>query len=341
MTCRKRLSLGLALVAGCIAAAVVVLRFDHIRGWCRGEAFYNGRYSGYWLREVKAFAPGWHPPDANTRFWSKLREWLFWSHRGEDKPIPAVLVDGGPDVVAVLIDLLRDGDGPVRKEVLRRLEGTEAEAAEAVPAVRAALADPELRDSAFRALLSIGSLEDAVDALASDVHDENDARTYKLYLGYRLSCGVDQKGTSDSCVPFLARVLDDDASLRLVAAHALRERREAARQALPSLRRALHDADADVRIEAGLAVWGLEHDSNRVIPVLVRGLSEKDALTRANAADALRDIGPAAKVAVPALRSALKDASESVRWAATEALGCIDPEATKRAALEQSKERSP
>ena len=79
----------------------------------------------------------------------------------------------------------------------------------------------------------------------------------------------------------------------------------------------LKDEDAAVRLSAAHLLGEI---GPAAAPALVTALQDDDASVRRNAAVALGSIGPAAKEALPALTTALKDEDRRVREAARSAL---------------------
>ena len=110
-------------------------------------------------------------------------------------------------------------------------------------------------------------------------------------------------------------------TLALVA----RERPDAAKEAVPLLKKLLDDKDR--RIPAALALWRITRDP-KITLVLIDTLQQKDEdFQRVQAAYVLAQMGPSASAALPHLRAALKDAS--LREEAQLALTCIESTDTK------------
>src|SRR5439155_2480599 len=129
-------------------------------------------------------------------------------------------------------------------------------------------------------------------------------------------------------VPFLIRDLDrgNKAWQAAMAAQVLGDIGEPARPALPRLRTLLTDDDARVRLQAAHAVWKLEKKTNAILPVLFEALHDTSTFESAAkriAAETLADIEPVAQVVAPLLRKLLSDPQPSVRIAASNALARI------------------
>jgi HEAT repeat protein len=113
------------------------------------------------------------------------------------------------------------------------------------------------------------------------------------------------------------------------------------KEALPPLRDALGNNDPIVRREALRSIGKLKDraplDAQVVVPLLIRGLDDPDAGVRAVAATYLGIIHEAPQEAVPALARALTDPDAEVRRSAAAALAPFDAEAlTALSALQKA-----
>src|SRR5262249_34196030 len=125
-------------------------------------------------------------------------------------------------------------------------------------------------------------------------------------------------------VPTVTKALRDrDARIRARAAFALGEI-TADPQVAPSLVAALRDSDRSVGMQAANSLIRIGPAS---VPFLAEAVSDKYANARYWSAYALATIGPEAKDAVPALTRALKDRERHVHLMAAAALGEIGREA--------------
>jgi HEAT repeat protein len=152
--------LALALLVG--AALVHPAFYWPLVGWARGEAFYKGRPSSYWSREmqrrVREAAAATAPVPRESGLLAKFLGWLA----GPPLSGPDLYED--PAAMAVLIELLRDpaplgepDDGwpsTVGHQVAYNLAEMGPAAWEAVPALAAGLKSPDraTRDVSVRAL---------------------------------------------------------------------------------------------------------------------------------------------------------------------------------------------
>jgi HEAT repeat protein len=120
---------------------------------------------------------------------------------------------------------------------------------------------------------------------------------------------IDQR--TEVALPVLIERLRPGGMNRWLAALALGEMGELARDALPALRACLGDSSFDaswVRLEAARAIWRIACRAEWSIPVLAALLKDPSAvgpLIATKAAEALGEMGPAARQCVPVLRAAV------------------------------------
>ena len=76
----------------------------------------------------------------------------------------------------------------------------------------------------------------------------------------------------------------------------------------------LKDEDDSVRLKAAMSLRQLGPEAKAAVPALVECLKDSNASVRCESAFALQRIGPAAKPAIPALIEALKDKDYAVRF---------------------------
>jgi HEAT repeat protein len=94
----------------------------------------------------------------------------------------------------------------------------------------------------------------------------------------------------------------------------------AAKPAIASLERALHDSHSVVARQAAVA---LGHVGKDAVSSLIQTLSAKKPQVRWNAILALEQMGPEAKEAIPPLTKMLSSSEAFLRWEAAAALGRI------------------
>jgi HEAT repeat protein len=126
----------------------------------------------------------------------------------------------------------------------------------------------------------------------------------------------------DKAVPALTLALkDDNKTVRLTAANALRRYGPKASEAVGPLGAAVGDAEPRVRLGAINALASIGEKAASQTGVLIRALKDdKTPEARAAAAKALSRLGPLGKESVKALRFALRDPDPTVRQAAGDAL---------------------
>lgn len=243
------------------------------------------------------------------------------------------LAAAGTDALPHMDRLRKDGDPGVRREALLLaprfgavavpwlLKGAEDDATpvaaaaiaglgtdlvpseQAIPVLDRACRNAALRADALRALARHG--EKALPALRPFVADR-DPRVRMQALAVLPAVGA-------PAVDLLTEALgDDDLHVRVTAARALRECREAALPALPALRRRLADPEPEVRGAVASALGAL---GAAAVGPLVECLASPDARVREGAVYALRETGGAAAPALPALKRLLDDPDPSVRRA--------------------------
>jgi hypothetical protein len=166
---RWRVGLVVGLLA-LLGGAVFVLPpvYWRLAGWARGEAFYEGRPTSYWSREVRERYGFMARPDVQ---WPLARQWVARSEPpaldqwlGELGLCAPPLVGYGtpyiqsdPAAINVLLELLADADPNVRQFACRGIGGVGVEAPAVRPALLEALndTDSEVRDEAAYALMQI------------------------------------------------------------------------------------------------------------------------------------------------------------------------------------------
>ncbi len=236
----------------------------------------------------------------------------------------------------LLIQKLKtDNDADVRRAAAVVLGGFGSASKDAIPALIQALDDPDdfsarqnrvprprptmsgllasrgVQETAFEALISIGSA--AVPALLELIKDPDrrrQGRTIRI-LGYM---GSEAKAAT----PVLVEKLDDeDQKLRSDAAWSLGQIGPQASKAVPALTRALTDSSGEVRVTAATALKEVEPGNRDALPALIKELRDKTSdAHRKHAASALVTVGRSQEAAAAALVEALADADEDVASAA-------------------------
>ncbi len=297
------------LIVGVIlaAAAVLAVLFEPtgaVRGYLRGEPFFNGRPASTW---------GWRLRDANPHTQEEARQ---------------ALAGGGPTAVPVLIHLVRQKGGWEAAELrwtaaeLLGEIGPEAGPA-AADALSDALADPDghVRAVAAEALGRVGPLTPRVVPALIDRLKDDDPIPAVRALAHSGAEGL-------AAVPAVTALLKHaDAEVRWNAARTLGKLGAVA--AVGPLVEALKDAAALVREHAAEALGDIGPAASAAVGPLIRVLGDPDARVRRDAARSLGQIGPVARAALPALRGLRDDPEPIVREAAAKAVASLEPPAPK------------
>jgi serine/threonine protein kinase/HEAT repeat protein len=248
------------------------------------------------------------------------------------RPAPAGPSTTGPLGISTLIEALGHEDVSVREWAAIAVRDVGPPAAEAVPALMAALEDnmSGIRDWAAMALGSIGpAAKEALPALLVALRDTN------TFLRAAAAGAIGAIGTAaESAIPDLINAIkDENRNVRCRAAEALGEMGSLARGALSVLLEALEDRDVSAADAASAALRkiiggpaavvvepAMPPSSSTAGADLVRALKDKDRDVRWRAAIALGET-PASSEVVLALVEAIEDPDDTVRWEAVKALG--------------------
>ena len=224
------------------------------------------------------------------------------------------------DALPALIKALNEGDKYTRANVSSIIGGLGPAAAKAAPTLINALKDDSeyVRSNAAVALRNIGLRTPAItEPLAEALGDKSHL------VGCSAALALWKLTGSKAGLPVLQATLRNGSGLALVtAADALGEMGREAKQAAPTLRRALqaHMEDA-LALDLAMALWKTNQD-----PVAVTALGKMldNYKLGSIAADNLAAIGPAAKATTPALRRAMNSDDEPLAANAARALWIVD-----------------
>lgn len=182
--------------------------------------------------------------------------------------------------------------------------------APAVPALIAALKDPQLQDEAAAVLGKIGAAaKDAVPALADPILRGD------VFLGS--PCKNALKAIGEPAVPGLIEAMATSSNATELAYLMS----EIGAPAVPGLIRLLEKASIpEPRVAAAMAMGYMRQAGQEGVPALTAALQDKEALVRRAAARALGDIGSATPPMMTALKAALSDPDDGVRYSAGESL---------------------
>lgn len=308
----RRWVLWLCLILTVLGLALLLApsAYWKLRGLANGEHFFTGMPTSYWSRRVEGFHKY---QDKWADSWSsKIPDFFGLA----DWDYPAVM-DGDPEAIPVLVDLLDANEAGVRIEAVRTL--TEFVVRDPSPEMKIRLA-PYL-----------------LGALGND----------DLEVRWHAAIGLGDVGrVNDEIVPALLQVLRDPPlsggererlgieHVRWGAVTALAQIGVSAEELLPALSHALVDASPEFTAYALETAAQVGPDA---VPLLVEALRDSRAPVRRAAAKALAVIGPEAKEALPALLTSLHDQDADVRQAAAEAMKVIDPSAARMAGIKQNR----
>ena len=270
-------------------------------------------------------SPIWQPPEVNhvpydaEILWTYIWNWMYGKTDLYETARPNATMDIGAAVTA-----LKTEDATARMKAANTLGFMRGSAADAVPALVAALEDgyEPVRRNAIYALGAIGepAVEPLVDALAA----EKEAFDMEPILHIcDAAHGLGAIGVS--AVPALMTALEDEhENVRASAAYALAEIGPVAAEAVDGLITLLTDESEEVRRHATSALGMIKEPVSKTVPALVRVLADREDTDLAFfAAQALTRIGPDAVEAIPALQEALVSESAYVRGFSSEALSRI------------------
>ena len=201
----------------------------------------------------------------------------------------------GPAAVPVLIKAASSSDESLRTQANQALASMEQRPAEAAPAIRKQLHNPEpaVRRAAVLALRRLGGESAVLDELQASLKDDNPG-------------------------------------VRQAAAHVLGEIGAPAEAAIPSLIGALRDEQVSVARAATAALALVGPKSDDVIRVLIAIAKDGNRSQRSNAILALGQIGPTATAALPIVQAALSDNDLGLRKVAGWTLRQIDAQLAER-----------
>jgi HEAT repeat protein len=253
-----------------------------------------------------------------------------------------------PEVVPVLIGLLREKDEVLRRSAAEALGKIGPAAKGAVPALLEAFEDPSIREAAARALGDVGpEARTAISRLVAALKDAN-TDTRAEIAGALLKIGPAAEETLVTIVealrnpqrpPLIDRIPRgaltlNEAALMLRLASYEEPLREAvvrlgrmgpaARAAIPVLRESLKDRDPLLQLDAAAALWNIDpQTAPETVPVLISVLRRR--VNQTQVVQTLGNMGTEAKVAVPTLQQLLqRESGEELRRAILEALKKIE-----------------
>jgi HEAT repeat protein len=248
-----------------------------------------------------------------------------------------------------LIDRLKEEDLSVRQEACRLLDLLGADARAAIPALRTALADRDLRVAAADALWSIepGNAE-TVPALIQQLQVGNTAQC----LAAAKVLGRLGSDAAPALLPLSALLLEvgdrlqseklpeeeklatamptEDEELAVAVLTAFRNFGPGVQDVVPAIAARVRCPDRPKVFHAAVETVGLLGPEARTsVPSLLAVLPQVSGRRRSHVAAALANMGPAGRPAIPALIGLLRDEETMTRFWAARALGNIGPEASQ------------
>ena len=225
-------------------------------------------------------------------------------------------------LLPALTEMLKDSPPEVVADSLRALA---AVGQPAVPGMIRMLRYEEVRPLVARVLAQLGpQAAEAVPALTAALA-ESPPETQREILFALGSIGP----ASQSAVPTIAHLLkNENPKVRYSAVYALGRIGPAAAAAAPAVRANLASEDPFYQMTSAWVLVRIDPAGPEVaqltMPLLTMALEHDRAFVRVEAADALGRLGPAAASALPALQEAVaEDDNELVRQTATEAIAAI------------------
>jgi HEAT repeat protein len=221
---------------------------------------------------------------------------------------------------------------PDQYRAAQALEKLGPAAKDAVPALAAALKDPEpnVRMAVASALGKVASLSASPEALAALKTALKDDDPFVRRAATEACCLLVGNATNKDVAALIAVLKDTEPFIRREAARALGKIGTISSEVLTALKAAAKDDDPDVRraaTEAYNLVVG--RATKEEVPALVAALKDSDPSIRREAARALGKVGTISLGALAALKAAAKDDDPDVRRAATEACSLVVGRATK------------
>jgi HEAT repeat protein len=238
--------------------------------------------------------------------------------------------DTNEKLVRELVALFKDPKNrpEVRSTAIRALGTLGWSGRTALPDLIKVLEDPEERKAAaaslgpyYQAIVAVGQMgTGATEAAPALVKAKGIAPAYDQAIDVALGNILQQPG--GGVYSLIGALGDNDPSVRLMAAKALRRYPPDVAPVLPALREAAaKDPDLDVRRVAGESVRLVTQDE---VTRLAQLLNDKDENVRLLAAKALGRMGLSAAAAAPALKeAAAKDSDPDVRAVAKNALAKV------------------
>lgn len=298
---KRRAPLILGAIVVLSAVAIMFEPTGVVRGRLMGEAFFEGRPTGYWRSQLSG------GPAEQAAALESLKK---------------------PQAVPVLRELLANTSSSAHQdirwrsaELLKEL-GPEANSAAVELLTAAREKDDRLPSVAAAALPKVGTSADlAVPVLTSLLRSPHAVIAARALSEY--------KAQAKSALPELIRLMKDRSQpveARWNAARTIGKVGPDALSALPALIEMTRDPEPNVREHSAEAIGDIGPTATAGIPALVAAMKDDFVKARRDAVRSLGWIGPAAKEAGPEMVKLLDDPEQIVRDAARKALETVAPE---------------
>jgi hypothetical protein len=295
---RRRLLLGLAVVALVGFLAVMLDPTCVLWGLLTRESFYQGRPTSYWRGQIIRARTAEQACSAAKP--SALPD-LFGTRDRKPPPYPDL---DTPEAIPVLLELLEDGSDYVRWHAafaLLELSRRQPEKPRKAGGL-SVVPPPRLRER-------YGPRSELVARALGEALLDEESDTSERALMMLLSVGPE----AAPAVPSLVEAL------------------RPADKGRPDP--SGWNGGIIPLVEGGWVGYILVHIGRPAVPELIKALQDESGDVREEAADILGHIGPDAREAVPALCKALSDPLQNVRSTAAHALKRIDPDAAPGAEI--------
>lgn len=222
--------------------------------------------------------------------------------------------------------LTKDKNADKREEAAKTLG--DLEAVEAVPALAAALKDPDADvrwDAAYSLFQIAPKATDAIPQLKEALKDTSG------HVRLNAVAALEKMDVpKQEMIPSMRELLKDpDAKIRVDAADALITMEVPLKELLPALSNGLKDSNPKVAEAASESLARMNDFPKEALPVLMDAVKNANPKVRENALACVGKMGMLADQAVPVVVQALKDADGSVRGKAVDALEAIGPGAKR------------
>ncbi|MFM8250436.1 MAG: HEAT repeat domain-containing protein [Planctomycetota bacterium] len=287
-------------VVGLIVAAAWFEPTLSVRGWLRGEPFYDGRSASFWTRQLLS--------DDNPAVSEEARQKLARDD-GSTQDLLCALVarQSAPAELRWTAAEMLGKSGPLKPAVSQ--------------ALLAALQDP---DQAVQSVAAKAVGEVKVDAAAA-VPALLKLLSTNASVPVIRALSVYQSEAEPAREPLLKLVRDTKlpSEVRWNAVRTIGKMRAAGAPAVEALIPFMKDAEQTVREHVAEAMGDIGPEARAAVPALIEALDDTFHKVRRDAVRSLGQIGPDALPALPAIEKKLTDPEPIVREAASNAIAAL------------------